>query len=279
MISLPTESRFVSPHEPDPRTGLPVGPLLANPSPARWPAPVTLEGRYCRLEPLDPVRHGDDLFVAATPPDAVARFTYLSIDPPSGRAEFDAWLTGAVGDAERAYFAVVDARTGRAEGRQAYMRIDSPNQSIEIGDIYWGPAISRTRISTEANFLFARHAFDDLGYRRYEWKCNSLNEPSRRAAERFGFTYEGTFRRNMITKGRTRDTAWYSIIDDEWPQIKAAYEEWLDPSNFDEAGQQRSRLTTARHHGPSSTRLITGNASTAAQREWEPAHGDTSNPE
>jgi RimJ/RimL family protein N-acetyltransferase len=234
-------------HEPDPRTGLPVGPVMTNPLPAQRPGPVPLVGRYCRLEPLDPARHGDDLFVASTPPDAVARFTYLSIDPPADRAEFDAWLTEATTNTERAYFAVVDAQTGRAEGRQAYMRIDPPHQSIEIGDIYWGPTISRTRISTEANFLFARHAFDNLGYRRYEWKCNALNEPSRRAAARFGFTYEGTFRRNMITKGRTRDTAWYSIIDEEWPQIMAAYEAWLDPSNFDDAGQQRRRLAATPH--------------------------------
>lgn len=232
---------MTTPSEPEPRTGLPLGPLV-DATPARGPMPVVLEGRYCRVEPLEGARHAEALFTASTPPDAVARFTYLSTEPPADRAAFDDWLQHAVGDPTRAYFAVVDERTGRAEGRQAFMRIDPPNRSIEIGDVYWGPAIARSRVSTEACYLFVRHAIEELGYRRVEWKCNVLNAPSMRAAERFGFRFEGVFRRNMIVKGRTRDTAWFSIVDDEWPQVRAAFDAWLAPDNFDDAGHQRTRL-------------------------------------
>ena len=121
--------------------------------------------------------------------------------------------------------------------------MDAANQSIEIGDIYWGPAMSRTALSTEANFLFAKYAFDELGYRRYEWKCNALNAPSRQAAERFGFTFEGHFRRATIVRGRSRDTTWYAMISEEWPALKAAYEQWLAPQNFDTNGQQKTALS------------------------------------
>ena len=122
------------------------------------------------------------------------------------------------------------------------MRIEPQHGVIEIGYVYWGPAISRTRVATEALYLFARHVFEDLGYRRFEWKCNNHNEPSKAAAQRFGFTFEGIFRQHMIVKGENRDTAWFSMLDGEWPKLKAGFERWLDPSNFDEAGQQRSRL-------------------------------------
>ena len=230
----------------DARTGLPIGPVVARPEPAQRPTGETLEGRFCRLEALDLTRHGDDLYEASTSPDAQSRYLYLATDPPATRDEFDRWLVAATSDPDRVYYAVVDRRTGRVEGRQAFLRIDPANQSIEIGDIYWGPAIVRTSVTTEANFLFARHVFDVLGYRRFEWKCHSLNGPSRRAAHRFGFTYEGLFRRAMITKGRSRDTAWYSIIDDEWPTVKAAYEAWLSPENFDAEGRQQIRLAAAR---------------------------------
>lgn len=223
-------------------TGLPVGPRLAKPAPARIPERVPLEGRYCRLEPLDPVRHGEQLFVASSVPDAAARFLYLFEDAPASRAEFDAWMVAKAASVDPLFFAVIDKRTGRTEGRQTLMRIDPPNQVIEIGNIYWGPAVAGTEVATEANFLFARYVFDTLGYRRYEWKCHALNAPSRRAALRFGFTYEGQFRRAVIIKGRSRDTAWYSIIADEWPARRAAYEAWLAPDNFDAQGRQRRPL-------------------------------------
>ncbi len=231
-----------TPREIDPESGLPIGPKVANTGPAKRPERVVLDGRFCRLEPLDPARHGDDIFKAATVPDAPARFQYLPVTAPKTRAEHDEWLTSRAASADPFYFAVIDKRTGRAEGRQSLMRIDPANQSIEIGDIYWGPVISRTPVTTEANFLFARYAFDQLGYRRYEWKCNALNAPSRRAAERFGFTYEGLFRRAVIVRGRSRDTTWFAMVDDDWPALKAAYEHWLDPANFDAEGQQRTSL-------------------------------------
>ena len=226
----------------DPETGLPIGPVLARTAPAVRPERIVLDGHYCRLEPLDPVRHGDDIWRAVTPSDAARRFLYLPVAAPASRAEHDAWMESRAGSGDPLYFAVIDKRTGRAEGRQSLMRIDPVNQAIEIGDIYWGPAISRTAISTEANYLFACYAFDRLGYRRYEWKCNALNLPSRRAAERFGFTYEGLFRRATIVRGRSRDTTWFAMIEEEWPGLKAAYESWLDRANFDAEGRQRTSL-------------------------------------
>lgn len=229
------------PSTPDPASGLPVGPLI-DAHAARSPQRVTLDGRWCRLEPLDSARHGDDLYRVATIPDAPARFAYLGIEPPTSRDAFDTWIIDRITTAAAVYHAVIDRRTGRAEGRQSLMRIDAPNRVIEIGDIYWGAQIAGTRISTEAHFLAMRHCFDDLGYRRFEWKCNALNAPSRRAAARFGYTYEGTFRRHMIVKGRTRDTAWFSIIDEDWPRIRAGTEAWLAPDNFDAEGRQKRTL-------------------------------------
>jgi RimJ/RimL family protein N-acetyltransferase len=226
----------VIPQEPDPRTGLPIGTLVDRAEPALPVTTQQLVGSYCRLERLDAQRHGDELFVASNPPDAAERFLYLFTEPPATRAQFDAWMTSSVASVDPLYFAVVDIATGETVGRQSYLRIDPRQQSIEIGDIYWGPRVSRTRLATEALFL---------GYRRFEWKCNALNAPSCRAALRFGFSYEGLFRRAAIVKGRTRDTAWYSIIDEEWPQIKAGYEAWLAPDNFDAAGNQRVTLSDA----------------------------------
>jgi RimJ/RimL family protein N-acetyltransferase len=139
------------------------------------------------------------------------------------------------------FFAVVDNRSGRVVGRQTLMRIDPAHGVIEIGNIYWGPELSRQPGATEALYLFARTVFD-LGYRRFEWKCNNRNEPSKRAAERFGFTFEGVFRQHMIQKGENRDTAWFSMLDCEWPALRTAYEAWLDPSNFDGDGQQKLGL-------------------------------------
>ena len=230
------------PQEVDAATGLPIGPKLAVLAPAQHPERIVLEGRFCRLEPLDPLKHGDDLFAASTPADAAARFLYLFEEPPENRAAFQTWLEKVAASADPLFYAVIDKRTGRCEGRQTFMRIDAPNHVIEIGSIYWGPAIARTAVTTEANYLFAKYAFDTLGYRRFEWKCNALNAPSRVAAERFGFVYEGHFRRAVVIKGRSRDTTWYSMISDEWPVVRAMYERWLAPENFDAAGKQRSSL-------------------------------------
>jgi RimJ/RimL family protein N-acetyltransferase len=158
------------------------------------------------------------------------------------RPEFDAWLARSAASDDFLFHAVIDAASGRCQGRQALMRIVPEHGVIEIGSILWGPAIARTRVATEAFYLAARYVFEGLGYRRFEWKCNALNEPSRRAAARFGFTYEGTFRQHMLVKGENRDTAWFSIIDREWPALRQAFERWLEPSNFDAEGRQKHRL-------------------------------------
>lgn len=209
------------------------------------PGRIVLEGRYARLEPLDPVKHGEDLLASAREPGADDRFRYLFEEAPADRAALNTWLDKAATSADPLFFAVIDKRTGRAEGRQALMRIDAVHGVIEIGNILWGPAIARSRVATEALYLFAHYAFDTLGYRRFEWKCNNHNEPSKRAAQRFGFTFEGVFRQHMVQKGKNRDTAWFAMVDADWPRLKAGYDAWLAPGNFDENGQQRARLDFA----------------------------------
>jgi RimJ/RimL family protein N-acetyltransferase len=210
---------------------------------AARPERAPLDGRYARLEPLDPARHGSDLLASAREPGADDRFRYLFEEAPADFAAFSPWLEKAAASQDPLFYAVIDKKTGRAEGRQGLMRIDTANGVIEIGNILWGPAIARTRVATEALFLFASHAFDRLGYRRFEWKCNNLNEPSKKAALRFGFAFEGIFRQHMVAKGKNRDTAWFAMIDADWPRLKAGYEAWLQSANFDEAGRQKTRLS------------------------------------
>jgi RimJ/RimL family protein N-acetyltransferase len=200
-----------------------------------------IQGRYVRLESLDPARHGDDLFQASQASHSQERFRYLFEEAASDRATFDAWMEKSAASEDPLFFAVVDQASGKVVGRQTLMRIDPVHGVAEIGNIYWGPDLSRTPGATEAMYLFAKTIFD-LGYRRYEWKCNNNNEPSKRAAERFGFTFEGIFRQHMIQKGQNRDTAWFSMLDSEWPALEAAYDAWLDPANFDETGKQKRRL-------------------------------------
>lgn len=203
---------------------------------------VVLEGRHARLEALSPQRHGAALFDMARAEGAETRFRYLFEPVPADAQVFAAWIDAASRTADPLFFAVIDRATGRAEGRQALMRIDPVHGVIEIGSILWGPAIARGRVATEALFLFAEHVFDRLGYRRFEWKCHNANEASKRAALRFGFTFEGVFRQHMVAKGANRDTAWFSIVDGEWPRLKAGYLAWLDPANFDAHGRQRTKL-------------------------------------
>lgn len=231
------------PQEIDPESGLLIGPLIADSRPARPPERVVLEGRYARLEPLEPARHRDELYAASTPTDAPARFRYLGGPSPESLEAFDTWLVKAAVSTDPLFFVVVDRATGRVEGRQTLMRITPAHRCIETGNIYWGPRIAGTRVATEALYLFAVYVLETLGYRRFEWKCDALNAPSRRAAERFGFTWEGHFRRAVIVRGRTRDTAWFSIIDEEWRALKAAYQRWLSPDNFDSDGRQKTRLS------------------------------------
>ena len=210
--------------------------------PRPHPAPVVLEGRYARLEPLS-LSHAEGLLRASA---EAQRFDYLPDLPPKDIAEVRTWIERSLKNDTLLFSTVIDRATGKATGRQALMRIEPAHGVIEIGNILWGPEISRTRVSTEAFFLHARHAFDDLGYRRFEWKCNDRNEPSKAAAARFGFAFEGVFRQHMVVKGVNRDTAWFSIIDGEWPAIRAAFERWLDPSNFDSAGRQKAKLAAKR---------------------------------
>jgi RimJ/RimL family protein N-acetyltransferase len=209
------------------------------------PTRTTLAGKYCRLEPLDPKRHGDELFAASMAPGAAERFRYL-FDGPQDRAAFGGWLTWAAASEDPMFFAVIDSASGRCEGRQTLMRITPEHGVIEVGSILWGPAIARTRVATEALYLFACYVFDALGYRRFEWKCDARNEPSKRAAARFGFIYEGTFRQHMVVKGENRDTAWFAMLDIDWPTIGKLFEQWLDPSNFDPLGRQKTRLEDLR---------------------------------
>ncbi|WP_055047467.1 GNAT family N-acetyltransferase [Devosia sp. A16] len=217
---------------------------MSAPKPAAAPQRVVLEGRYVRLEPLT-MAHAPDLFEASNVVDGDERFAYLGDYAPKAQADTEAFIRSVEGKADPMLFAVIDKSTGKAGGRQALMRIVPEHGVIEIGSIYWGPAIARTPRATEALYLFARHIFDELGYRRFEWKCNDRNEPSKRAARRFGFSYEGLFRQHMIMKGENRDTAWFSMLDSEWPARKAEFERWLAPGNFDADGRQRTPLNAA----------------------------------
>lgn len=197
-----------------------------------------------RLEPVDPARHARDLFEASRDADDI--WTYLAYGPFDSLAAFTSWLEARSASRDPLFFAVVDRAAHAARGMASYLRMEPDHGVIEIGHIWFAPPLQRTRQATEAIFLLARHAFDDLGYRRLEWKCDSLNAPSRRAAERFGFTYEGIFRQQMVIKDRNRDTAWFSIIDAEWPSRRAAFEQWLAPANFDSDGKQRRSLAEVR---------------------------------
>lgn len=227
----------------------PIGPLVDS-HPGRRPKRVTLKGRLVTLAPLDADAHAEALFEGSNGDAARDRvWTYLSDGPYRSLDEFRANIEDKARSADPLYFAVIDNRSGRAVGYQTLMRIDAPNRVIEVGNVMYTPAMQRTAGATEAQYLFARHVFDELGYRRYEWKCDALNAPSRRAAERFGFAFEGIFRQHRIVKGRNRDTAWFAMLDSEWPARKAAFERWLEPDNFDGAGRQKARLSDLRPKG------------------------------
>jgi RimJ/RimL family protein N-acetyltransferase len=213
-------------------------------SPARTPERSPLEGEAVRLEPVDPARHARDLSTASE--GAPSLWDHLAYGPFENQEAFTDWLEDRAASDDPLFYAIIDRASGRAQGMASYMRIVPEHGVIEIGHIWFAPILQRTRQATEAIYLMARHAFDDLGYRRFEWKCDSLNEPSRRAAERFGFVYEGVFRQHMVVKGRNRDTAWFSIVDGEWPAVRAGFEAWLSPDNFDEEGHQLRSLAEVR---------------------------------
>jgi RimJ/RimL family protein N-acetyltransferase len=202
-----------------------------------------MEGQYCRVERADAARHAAELFAAYAEAPDDRGWTYLPVERSPDLEHYRTWLETAAAKPDRFLHAIIDKPSGRASGVAAYLRIDAPNGVIEVGHINLAPRLQRTRAATEAMFLMMRRAFDELGYRRYEWKCDSLNEPSRKAALRYGFRFEGIFRQAVIYKGRNRDTAWFSIIDAEWPAIRSGFERWLDPANFDEHGRQRGPLS------------------------------------
>jgi RimJ/RimL family protein N-acetyltransferase len=220
---------------------IPAG-VAVDPTPAPMPGDVTLKGHYGSVARLDAAKHGDALWATMGGQNQIWAFI------PAGMAFDEAGLKGYVAacekSKERIFYAVIDG-TGKATGFLSLMEIRPAMRVIEVGNIVYSPALQRTPLGTEAQYLIARYAIETLGYRRYEWKCDDRNEPSKRAAQRFGFTYEGTFRQHMIVKGQNRDTAWYSILDSEWPARRAAFERWLAPENFDRDGRQITRLGAA----------------------------------
>ncbi|MEM7523449.1 MAG: GNAT family protein [Pseudomonadota bacterium] len=220
--------------------GQEIGPAVDGWTPPPQPPRTPHEGRYVRLEPLDPARHAEALF-AANGGDA-AMFDYLFEAPFADAGAYRDWTEDAATREDQHFHAIVDLADGAAKGVASYLRIAPAAGSIEVGNIAYSPALQRTRAGTEAMYLFMKRAFE-LGYRRYEWKCNHLNAPSRRLALRLGMSFEGVFRQAIIVKGRNRDTSWYAVTRDEWPALQAAFETWLDPSNFDADGRQKTSLT------------------------------------
>jgi RimJ/RimL family protein N-acetyltransferase len=214
----------------------PVGPTV-DVAPAQRPGAVVLEGRFGRVEKLDPARHATDLWRVLSADDRL--WTYMFYGPFLDVGSFSNFLGKIAVLEEQVYYAIVD-RDGRAAGWAALIEIRPPARVIEAGSIVYGPALQRTALATEAQYLLARYAFETLGYRRYEWKCDALNAASRRAALRLGFTFEGVFRQHMIIKSKNRDTAWFALLDSEWPRAKTAFERWLAPDNFDRERQRRS---------------------------------------
>lgn len=210
------------------------------------PPSESLVGTYCRVEPFDLTQHADSLYTAFGLNTDEVNWTYLPYGPFKSKGEFIDWIEAASGGSDPLFHSIIDKSTGKAVGLATYLRIEPSIGVIEVGHIHFSPLIQRTSISTEAMFLMMQRVFDELGYRRYEWKCDALNEPSKKAALRLGFTFEGIFRQATMYKGRNRDTAWFSIIDGEWPAIKTGFEQWLSADNFNEHGQQRQSLMTIR---------------------------------
>lgn len=225
--------------------GQPVGDALPDWQPRPAPQRHTLQGRLCYLEPLAG-KHAEALFAAHQMAPDTRSWTWLLREPDSSVEEFSAWVASVAELSDPLHFAVIDRQTRLPVGSLALMRIDANNGVIEVGHVHFSPLLSRTAMATEAHWLLMRYAFDTLGYRRYEWKCNSLNEPSRRAARRLGFHYEGRFRQALVIKGHNRDTDWFSIIDAEWPQIDSAMQRWLASDNFSADGQQIRTLESLR---------------------------------
>ena len=225
-----------------PAAGLPIG-AEVDPSAAQRPARSTLRGRLATVVPLDPAAHEEALYEGTHGADREKLWLYMGAGPFSDRASFRAYLDKLAVSDDPLSFTIITNADGRAAGHASYMRMAPEHRVIEVGNIFYTASLARSAAATEAMYLMAKHIFEDLNYRRYEWKCNALNEPSRRAALRLGFSFEGIFRQHMIQKGRNRDTAWFAMLDHEWPARRARFEAWLRPENFDESGKQRAALT------------------------------------
>ena len=219
-----------------------IGESVVGHTSGKLPAIDFLEGRYARIEALSVEKHAEDLLAVYGPDTPREMWTYLFQEPVADMEELVNLLNQMLARKDRFFYAILDRETGKALGTFSLMRIDQANRTIEVGAVTFSPALKQTRMGTEAHYLLARYVFEELNYRRYEWKCDALNLPSRKAAERLGFVYEGTFRQAVIYKGRTRDTDWLSIIDKDWPQVKARLEAWLKSENFDEEGHQLKSL-------------------------------------
>ena len=224
--------------------GQPIGQSLEGWDGAKRPTRVILNGKYCRLEPLDASGHSAELFTAFQEDASGSIWTYLPTGPFKDQDGFENWLRGTGASEDPLFFAIIDHDSGKAVGLASYLRIEPDVGTIEVGFIAYSPRLQKTRAATDAMFQLMAHAFDGLGYRRYEWKCDALNKASRKAALRLGFSYEGLFRQATVYKGRNRDTAWYSVVDGEWLSLKSVYEVWLSGENFDETGQQRRSMTS-----------------------------------
>lgn len=222
----------------------PIGPQVASHS-APWPGKPTLKGKFVTLEPLSN-SHTEDLFKGLSGEANAYLYDYVPDGPFYDLESFSASIDAKVHHKEWTFFAIIDAKTNEAVGYFCLMRIDPNHRCIEVGNVLFSPRMQKSPGGTECMYLLARYVFEELGYRRYEWKANALNAKSRRAAERLGFSYEGLFRQHLIVKGRNRDTAWYSMLDSEWPLIKQGFESWLADENFDEFGKQRSTLQACR---------------------------------
>ncbi len=222
--------------------GQPIGLPVPNWQPPALPSKEAMAGRFCRVEALNAERHASELFSANSLDAENRNWTYMTYGPFATFAEYRDWVSTSADSNDPMFFAIIDTASGKAVGVASYLRIDPRHGSIEVGHLQFSPLLQGKPAATEAMYLMIKRAFE-LGYRRYEWKCNSLNEPSRRAAQRLGLSYEGLFRQAAVVKGRNRDTAWYAAIDQEWPSLQAVFQQWLEPNNFDDSGRQKVALS------------------------------------
>jgi len=224
----------------------PVGPAVPGWTARQAPQRIGFTGHHCRLEPLDARRHAAELHASYVQATDGRDWTYMFAGPFDDPESYRRYVEKIAAGSDPLHYAVLDLGTGRAVGTLSLMRIDTTHGSMEVGHVMFSPLLKRTPISTEAQYLLMKYAFEGLGYRRYEWKCDSLNAPSRRAAERLGFQFEGIFRQHVIYKGRSRDTAWFAIVDRDWPLLQRAFTAWLAAENFDAQGRQRRSLSELR---------------------------------